>query len=84
MDRKQKNAVKKCFNAVSALVQERKDVNTQINEEFKITSKDIGWSVQGLKNGFSLYKRGVRLEDINELYEVFVEMDSPDSPEEDE
>ena len=76
MDSNQRKAVKKCYNAVEALIQERKDVNTQIKEEWKITSEATGWPVQSLKDGFSLFKKGMRLDDIQELYEVFNEMDN--------
>ena len=76
MDTIQKKAVKRCFNAVSALIQERKDINEQIIEEFKITSDSTGWRVSLLKYGYSLFKKGVTLDDIHEFYEVFEEMDN--------
>ena len=76
MDDKQKHAIKKCFNAVRALEEERKSISEDIKEEFKRASEESGWDVKALKNGFSLFKKGVPLQEINELYEIFEEMDN--------
>ena len=84
MDKTQKKAVKRCFNAVSALIQERKDINEQVTEEFKTTSDATGWRVNLLKYGYSLFKKGVTLDDIHEFYEVFEEMDNNFTTEDEE
>lgn len=76
MDKKQVTAVKKCYNAVNALTQERKELNAQVKEEYRITAAETGWDVKILKDGFSLYKKGVPLDTIQELYEVFDRMDN--------
>ncbi len=55
MDAKQKREIKKCYNAVNALIQERKELNDQIREEYKQTAAKTAWAVKLLKDGFSLY-----------------------------
>lgn len=76
MDAQQRKMIKKCYNEVNALLAERKELNAQVRETFKHTSQESGWDLKTLKDGFGLYKKGVTLEDITELYEVFSEMDS--------
>lgn len=76
MDTKQKTEIKKCYNGINALAQERKELNDQIREEYKQTAAKTGWDVKLLKDGFSLYKKGIPLDDIRELYEVFNKMDN--------
>ena len=74
MDEKQKQVLKKCFNAITALEEERKGINEDIREEIAQASRETGLDPKVIRLGLSLYKKGLSLEDVQELYAIFEEV----------